>query len=111
MPNTAPRAANGDHASGRRRILETPTHGDILDAVAGLHAEITAIKESIGGEGEDEYGKPIGRGVVGRLMRIERRIGRYDGWIRWATGAAAAAAFFGSVLWWAWEAKLKAVIG
>lgn len=137
MPNTAPRAANGSsEASSRRKPREepTPTHGDIMDAVArlavrqddgerqsdlmamtvqriekalaeglhGIQAEMKAIKDSIGDEGEDEYGKPIGRGVVGRLMRMERRLGRYDGWVKWATGAVAAVGTMGTALWMLW---------
>ena len=145
MADRAPKAANLNsvHTAARRARVETPSHGDIMDAVrilsdrqdtaerhvdlmtmtvqriekalteglSAIHLEMTAIKDSIGDEGQDEYGKPIGRGVVGRLMRMERRIGRYDGWVKWATGALFAAGVFGSILWWAWEAKLKAVLG
>lgn len=116
---------------------EQPTHADIIDrigerqdeterladlmtmtvqriekAVEALAEQVTsemaAIRASIGDEDQDEYGKPIGRGVVGRLMRMERRLGRYDGWIKWATGAGAAALLFAGVLWWAWQPKLEA---
>jgi hypothetical protein len=116
---------------------EQPTHADIMDRIgdrqdeADRHAdlmtmtvqriehavaalaeqvasEMAAIRDSIGDEGQDEYGKPVGRGVVGRLMRMERRLGRYDGWVKWATGAVASALLFAGVLWWAWQPKLEA---
>jgi len=60
--------------------------------------------EAIGTERLDEYGKPVGTGIVGRLMRLERdvasRFGKYDGWVKMLTGAAVAIGIIGPVLWW-----------
>lgn len=71
-------------------------------------AEIKGLLESltaaIGSESQDEYGQPIGTGIVGRLMRLERDVQRrfatWDGWVKTATGAAMAATLLGGVLWW-----------
>jgi hypothetical protein len=62
------------------------------------------LTHAIGTESQDEYGKPVGTGIVGRLMRLERdvahRFGRFDGWIKMLTGAGAVLAVIGPVLWW-----------
>jgi hypothetical protein len=62
------------------------------------------LARSIGTESQDEYGVPVGTGIVGRLMRLERDVQRrfatWDGWVKTATGAIAAATVLGGVLWW-----------
>jgi hypothetical protein len=62
------------------------------------------LTHAIGTESQDEYGKPVGTGIVGRLMRLERdvqkRFATWDGWVKTATGAAMAATVLGGVLWW-----------
>ena len=62
------------------------------------------LTTAIGSESHDEYGKPVGTGIVGRLMRLERDVQRrfatWDGWVKTATGAAMAATVLGAVLWW-----------
>lgn len=82
----------------------------MADGFAEMRRELVLVKDSIGYEKADAYGKPIGEGVVGRLMRMERRLGRYDRWVIWATGAGVAAAVFVAVLWWAWQPKIEAVL-
>lgn len=71
--------------------------GEIKDALEALTA-------AIGSESRDEYGQPVGTGIVGRLMRLERdvqkRFATWDGWVKTATGAAMAAGLLGGVLWW-----------
>jgi len=113
MPETPPRR--------RSRQVNQPegkTHDEIYqlieesslkaDQAVQASAEIKELLEklnlAIGSEGEDEYGKPIGTGIVGRLMRLERDVQRrfatWDGWVKTATGAAMAATLLGGVLWW-----------
>jgi hypothetical protein len=62
------------------------------------------LTHAIGTESHDEYGQPVGTGIVGRLMRLERDVQRrfatWDGWVKTATGAAMAATVLGGVLWW-----------
>jgi len=76
---------------------ESKTHDEI-------YALLETLTEAIGTERLDEYGKPVGTGIVGRLMRLERdvasRFGRYDGWVKMLTGAAVAIGIIGPVLWW-----------
>ena len=76
---------------------ESRTHDEI-------YALLETLKEAIGSENLDEYGKPVGTGIVGRLMRLERdvasRFGKYDGWVKMLTGAAVAIGIIGPVLWW-----------
>jgi hypothetical protein len=76
---------------------ESKTHDEI-------YALLETLTEAIGTERLDEYGKPVGTGIVGRLMRLERdvasRFGRYDGWVKMLTGAAIAIGIIGPVLWW-----------
>ncbi len=80
-----------------------------VDQPAGkTHEEIYALLKdlthAIGTESHDEYGQPVGTGIVGRLMRLERDVQRrfatWDGWVKTATGAAMAATVLGGVLWW-----------
>ena len=113
MPETPPRR--------RSRLVNQPegkTHDEIYALVEESSAlsrqaiqssaEIKGLLESltaaIGSESQDEYGQPIGTGIVGRLMRLERDVQRrfatWDGWVKTATGAAMAATLLGGVLWW-----------
>lgn len=102
-------------------LPENPTHGDILLAVkAVLHdkglriiadqrrdtqlQEIKRLVEglvaAIGTEGKDEYGKPIGTGLTGRMMRAELQ---WEWWSRMrekALGALLAATLAAAVIWW-----------
>jgi hypothetical protein len=69
---------------------------------------------AIGAESFDEYGKPVGTGIVGRLMRLERdvqkRFATWDGWVRMASGAALAAGVLGAVLWWVLGERLAELL-
>lgn len=73
-------------------------------ASAKIEEMLTDLKAAIGSESQDEYGQPVGTGIVGRLMRLERDVQRrfetWDGWAKTATGAAMAATLLGGVLWW-----------
>jgi len=75
-----------------------------LQASAEITALLTTLTHAIGTESQDEYGQPVGTGIVGRLMRLERDVQRrfatWDGWVKTATGAIAAATVLGAVLWW-----------
>ena len=113
MPETPPRR--------RARAVNQPegkTHDEIYklveasslkaDQAVQASAEIKGLLESlvgsIGTESQDEYGVSVGTGIVGRLMRLERDVQRrfatWDGWVKTATGAIAAATVLGAVLWW-----------
>ena len=115
----------------RSRLVNQPegkTHDEIYqlieesslkaDQAVQASAEIKELLEklnlAIGSEGEDEYGKPIGTGIVGRLMRLERDVQRrfatLDGWTRTAAGVAMAAAVLGGVLWWLVGEKLAELL-
>lgn len=123
MPEPAPRR--------RARVVNAPegkTHDEIYqlieesslksDQAVQASAEIKELLEklnlAIGSEGADEYGKPIGTGIVGRLMRLERDVQRrfatLDGWTRTATGVAMAAAVLGGVIWWLVSEKLAELL-
>ena len=75
-----------------------------LQATAEIKTLLEGLTSAIGSESLDEYGKPVGTGIVGRLMRLERdvqkRFATWDGWVKAATGAVMAATLLGGVLWW-----------
>lgn len=75
-----------------------------FQATSQIEQMLKDLTEAIGSENLDEYGKPVGTGIVGRLMRLERdvasRFGKYDGWVKMLTGAAFAIGIIGPVLWW-----------
>jgi hypothetical protein len=123
MPEPAPRR--------RARVVDTPegkTHDEIYqlveasalkaDQAVQASAEIKGLIEgltlAIGAESFDEYGKPVGTGIVGRLMRLERdvqkRFATWDGWVRMASGAALAAGVLGAVLWWVLGERLAELL-
>jgi hypothetical protein len=123
MPETPPRR--------RSRAVNQPegrTHDEIyhlveesgrqsaqaLQASAEIKALLTSLTASIGSESQDEYGNPVGTGIVGRLMRLERDVQRrfatWDGWVKTATGAIAAATVLGGVLWWLLGERLGALL-
>ena len=105
----------------RRRAVNQPegkTHDEIYalveqsarqaeqawQASTQIEQMLKDLTHAIGTESQDEYGKPVGTGIVGRLMRLERdvahRFGRFDGGIKMLTGAGAVLAVIGPVLWW-----------
>ena len=73
-------------------------------ASAQIETMLKHLTDAIGSESQDEYGMPVGTGIVGRLMRLERdvahRFGRFDGWIKMLTGGGIALGIVGPVLWW-----------
>lgn len=75
-----------------------------VQATAEIKGLLETLTLAIGSESQDEYGKPVGTGIVGRLMRLERdvqkRFATWDGWVKTATGAAMAATLLGGVVWW-----------
>lgn len=96
-----------------------------VQASAEIKGLLEALTAAIGSEGQDEYGKPVGTGIVGRLMRLERdvqhrfvtlerdvqrRFATLDGWTRTATGVAMAAAVLGAVIWWLVGEKLAELL-
>jgi len=95
-----------DPVAGVLRRQDALERNDELRALAMQRIEIKAdqILQALGDEGEDRYGRPIGTGIVGRLMRlelrVERRFGLYDGLRRYAAGVAAGVAVAGAALWW-----------
>lgn len=113
MPETPtrrrPRAVNQPEGKTHDEIYALVEESSALSRQAiQSSAEIKGLLESltaaIGTESQDEYGQPIGTGIVGRLMRLERDVQRrfatWDGWVKTATGAAMAATLLGGVLWW-----------
>lgn len=105
----------------RRRQVNLPegrSHDEIYDLVeksakqaeqawqasAQIETMLKQLTYAIGTESQDEYGKPVGTGIVGRLMRLEHdvasRFGKFDGWVKIATGAGMVLAFLAPVLWW-----------
>ena len=105
----------------RRRVVDHPegkTHDEIYalveqsarqaeqawQASTQIEQMLKDLTHAIGTESHDEYGAPVGTGIVGRLMRLERDVQRrfatWDGWVKTATGAAMAATVLGGVLWW-----------
>ncbi|MCA3742051.1 hypothetical protein [Phenylobacterium sp.] len=130
--------------AARRRVravnqVEGKTHDEIyqlieesslksdqaVQASAEIKGLLEALTAAIGSEGQDEYGQPVGTGIVGRLMRLERdvqhrfvtlerdvqrRFATLDGWTRTATGVAMAAAVLGAVIWWLVGEKLAELL-
>ena len=109
--------------AARRRVravnqVEGKTHDEIyqlieesslksdqaVQASAEIKGLLEALTAAIGSEGQDEYGQPVGTGIVGRLMRLEHdvahRFGKFDGWVKMLTGAGVAFAIIGPALWW-----------
>lgn len=76
----------------------------VTDGFAAVGKEMADVRRAIGEEGEDEYGKPIGTGVVGRLMRLEHRFG---GWRRWVAGAGATLLVLAPVIWFLVEKRVE----
>ena len=108
-PRRRPRAVNQPEGKTHDEIYALVAESSALSRQAiQSSAEIKGLLESltaaIGTESQDEYGQPIGTGIVGRLMRLERDVQRrfatWDGWVKTATGAAMAATLLGGVLWW-----------
>lgn len=130
--------------AARRRVravnpVEGKTHDEIyqlieesslksdqaVQASAEIKGLLEALTAAIGSEGQDEYGQPVGTGIVGRLMRLERdvqhrfvtlerdvqrRFATLDGWTRTATGVAMASAVLGAVIWWLVGEKLAELL-
>ena len=85
-----------------------------VQASAEIKGLIEGLTLAIGSESQDEYGQPVGTGIVGRLMRLERdvqkRFATWDGWVRMASGAALAAGVLGAVLWWVLGERLAELL-
>lgn len=86
----------------------------LTQVVQRIETKLDGVRSTIGGEGQDERGEPVGTGIVGRLMRLEakvsRRFSQYDGWVKLVVGFTAAAAIFLPVLWWLMSGRLEAVL-
>jgi len=113
MPETAPRrrarAVNQAEGKTHDKIYQLVQESSLraeqaFQASAEIKGLLEGLTAAIGSESQDEYGKPVGTGIVGRLMRLERdvqkRFATWDGWVKTATGAAMAATLLGGVLWW-----------
>lgn len=61
------------------------------------HEQVLKI---LGSEDLDEKGAQIGRGLTGRVMRLESWRKTWDGWIRYGAGAMASATLFLGAKWW-----------
>lgn len=110
-------------AARPRPILEgQPQHSDILAALhkrqddaeqrddalhkllEGLNGKLDSLIKALGDEGADQYGNPVGTGIVGRLMRLELRVEKRfnitDGLKKYAAGMAVGIGALASVIWW-----------
>jgi|SRR6185369_7409987 len=58
------------------------------------------VMKILGSEDLDEKGAPIGRGLTGRVMRLEVWKRTTDGWLRYGAGAMATATLFMAAFWW-----------
>lgn len=70
---------------------------------------LSEIQEAIGYERLDKYGKPIGTGLTGRMMREELRWRWIDDTRRYLLGASAAAALLILVIWWLARPAIEAL--
>lgn len=82
-----------EEALSRDRELATTRHEQVM--------------RILGSEDLDEKGLPIGRGLTGRVMRLEVWKRVTDGWIRYMAGAAASAALLLGAIWWLAEKRLE----
>lgn len=96
------------------------SQGDVYDLVEELKTSIETLGGKvddvialIGREGQDEYGKPIGTGLTGRLMRHERKLWAFSAkitrLIQWGAGGVAGLSLAGAVVWWLVEGKLERI--
>ena len=94
---------------------------DAADRVNQLHlvtqrveGKLDRLIKVLGSEDEDERGRRVGTGVVGRLMRVEttvaKRFSLYDGWIKMAAGFSAAVLIAAPVIWWLVSSKVAHVL-
>lgn len=79
-----------------------------------IEGKVDGLIKTVGREDEDEYGRPVGVGIIGRLMRLEKRVDRrfslYDGWKKYAAGIAAGAGVLFLVIWWLVGDRLGAIL-
>ena len=121
MPQTArqtPQASPEpmpNHRDIMARLAEHERRAGMTDLVMQrIEKKLDDALKAIGGESEDEYGKPIGTGVVGRLMRLELRFDVYrkvldrGGWL--VVGGAAVLAISGPLVWWLVEGRLTPIL-
>ncbi len=70
--------------------------GVLMMDMLHIKDDMATLKKAIGEEGEDQYGKPTGTGLTGRIMRVE---GQRDTWVHKLAGIAMAFGLLGPVLW------------
>lgn len=77
--------------------------------------KLDGVIKTLGSEGSDEYGRAVGTGLTGRIMRVERTVhNRDDRLSRWTNriiGAMAAVGLAASIIWWLVKDRAHALIG
>ena len=102
-------------ADTRREVdLQTMVLQGIQNDLKGVKDSVAALVTCIGSEGVDQYGKPIGTGIVGRLMRFEgktrAKLQLYDRWRLIGIGVGGTLMVLGPFLWWLLGDKLAVVL-
>jgi len=104
-----PRKANHDPRLDLYILTQQRVEGEV-DKLHKLSQERhEQIMKILGSEDLDEKGLPIGRGLTGRVMRLEVWKRTTDGWIRYSAGAMASATLFLAAIWWLAADKFTAV--
>jgi hypothetical protein len=85
--------------------MKEPNEQTVLDALTLQRVETKLDKalSLIGFEDEDERGERIGKGILGRLIRleakVEKKFARYDSLLKWGAGFVAACGMFIGSVW------------
>jgi hypothetical protein len=68
-----------------------------------VEGKLDGLIKLVGFEEEDERGERIGKGILGRLIRLEAKVEKkfaiYDGMIKWGAGLFAGLTATGASVW------------
>ncbi len=85
--------------------MKDPIEQVVLDAMTlqRVEGKLDMALKLIGFEEEDERGEKIGKGILGRLIRLEAKVEKkfavYDGLIKWGAGLVAGLTATGASVW------------
>lgn len=115
QPKPSGRISDVLSALTNRDDYQDSYHIVLTESISRIEMLLEETVAAIGSESQDQYGRPIGTGVVGRIMRLEKRVaGRfafYEGLAKYGAGALAAATVLGAVIWWLVKNKMQDIFG
>ncbi len=117
MPNhrdIMSRLAELESRNGMRDLVMQRIETKLDDMRRGFSEGLEKVEIAIGWEKEDERGKPIGTGVVGRLMRLEIRTDGFHAMVerwRWIlVGGVAVLAVVVPLVWWLIDERVSPIL-